>query len=80
MSRNHSAMMPPVSASGTPLKTIIAYFTELNVLNNSRKIRRKQIGTTSVSRFCAASRFSNWPPHAKGNIPAGRLICASTFF
>ena len=47
--RSQSATMPPVSPRGTALKTSNAYFTLLNVEKSSRKINRKQIGTTTVA-------------------------------
>ena len=46
MPRSHSASTPPVSASGTALKTSSASRTEPSARKSSRKIRRKQAGTT----------------------------------
>ena len=57
-SRTQRATIPPVSPSGTQVKTSSAYLTLLNVLNSSRKMRKKQTGTTMVRRSLAATRFS----------------------
>ncbi len=58
MSRSQSETMPPVRPSGTHVNTSSAYLTLLNVLNRSRKMRKKQTGTTMVRRSLAATRFS----------------------
>ena len=70
MSRSQRATMPPVNPSGTAVKTSSAYLTLLNVEKSRRKIRKKQIGTTTVSRCLAATRFSNCPPQTS-HWPAG---------
>ena len=64
MPRNQSETIPPVKAEGTPVNTTNAYFTELKALNRSKKIKKRQTGTTTVRRFLAAKRFSNCPPQS----------------
>ncbi len=49
-------------ASGTPENTMSECFTELNVANSSTKINSSDNGTTNMSRWRAAIRFSNCPP------------------
>ena len=61
MSRSHKATMPPVSASGTPVKTSSAYLTELKALNSSRKIRKKQSGTTRLRRCAGRDQVFKLP-------------------
>jgi len=57
--RNHKAMMPPVSASGTPLNTIRAYFTSLKLLvagdisAGTRETLMKQIDEANASDSAA---------------------------
>ena len=62
MPRSHSAKTPPVSASGTALNTSSASRAEPSAPNSSRKISTKHAGTTIISRWRAAARFSNCPP------------------
>ena len=45
------------------------------MLKSSRKIRKKQTGTTTVSRSRAATRFSNCPPQSS-QLPGGQLHLA----
>jgi hypothetical protein len=53
MSRSHSAAMPPVSASGTPLKTSSASFADPNVIISSAKINSRVSGVKSCKRLAA---------------------------
>ena len=62
MPRSQSAKMPPVRASGTALNTSSASRGEPRAEYSNRKIRKKQTGTTTISRRLAEARFSNCPP------------------
>ena len=64
ISRSHKAATPPVSASGTALNASSASRAEPSALNRSRKINAKHSGTTIISRWRAATKFSNCPPQA----------------
>lgn len=48
--RTHKEKNPPVNASGTPVKTRIAFFTVPNAANNKRNINNKAMGTTTHNR------------------------------
>lgn len=63
ISRSQSAAMPPVSASGTPLKTSSESFTFLNVAKSSAKMSASESGTTICNRFEAEMSYSKVPPH-----------------
>ena len=65
MPRSQRATTPPVSASGTQTKTIAACFASPKVAYSRPKISRKQIGTTTMSRARARSRFSKVPPQER---------------
>ena len=62
MPRNVSAATPPVSASGTPVKTIAASLAELNAMNSNPKIISSVTGTTTDSRLDADISCSKVPP------------------
>mgnify|MGYP006894100693 CR=1 FL=1 len=62
MPRAASASTPPVSASGTPLKTTSASRNEPNAMNSSARITASVSGTTSDSRWLAEANCSNVPP------------------
>jgi aryl-alcohol dehydrogenase-like predicted oxidoreductase len=51
-----------MSANGMLRMMSVACLTELNELNNSRKMDAIVIGTTMAKRFIARCWFSNWPP------------------
>jgi hypothetical protein len=63
--RIQSAMIPPVTANGTPVKIKIACFKDPNVRNSSEKISARAMGTTIINRALACCRFSNWPPQVR---------------
>jgi hypothetical protein len=62
MPRSHSAATPPVSASGTPLKTSAASFAEPKVMNSRPKMSSKDSGTTTCRRAAAEASCSKVPP------------------
>ena len=62
MPRSHSAMTPPVSASGTPLNTSAASFADPKVSSSSAKIITSVTGTSSVRRSVADCSCSKVPP------------------
>ena len=63
MSRNHKAMMPPVRASGTPVKTSSESRTLPKVMKSNEKIRMSAMGTTIFKRSDAEINCSKVPPH-----------------
>ena len=75
MPRSHRATMPPVSASGTPVNTSSAYLTELKVLNSSRKIRKKQSGTTTRQPLPRGDAGSRTARPSRASCPAGSFTC-----
>src|SRR6266568_1579289 len=77
MPRSQSAAIPPVRARGTALKTRSASRADPSALNNRRKIRRKQPGTTSIRRWRATEKFSNCPPQLR-KLPGASLTCSFT--
>ena len=75
--RNHRAATPPVSASGTAVKTSSAGRTAPKAACSNKKISAKQTGTTMASRWRAAVRFSNCPPQSS-HAPAGSFTSELT--
>ena len=76
MPRSQSAATPPVSASGTALKTSRASRGEPRAEYRRKEIERKQTGTTMERRCRARARFSNCPAHAS-QYPAGNVTRAT---
>ncbi len=62
MSLSHSAAMPPMAASGTPVKIISACPIWPKARYNSRRISANAAGTATNRRDLARSRFSKVPP------------------
>ncbi len=62
MPRSASATTPPVSAKGTPLKTMAASFADPNATNRSAKMIPSVTGTTTARRWLAEISCSNVPP------------------
>ena len=61
MWNTHSAMKPPIKASGTFTRMSKADFTEAKALKSNTKISNSEIGTTTLRRCMARSWFSNSP-------------------
>ena len=64
ISRNQSAAMPPVSASGTPLNTSAASLAEPKVSSNRPKISTMVSGTSNCRRAEADCNCSKVPPYS----------------
>ena len=62
--RSHRASTPPVSARGTPLKTISGVAAEPKTMNSRPKMISSTAGTTSCSRLLAEINCSNVPPYS----------------
>ena len=62
--RSHSASTPPVSASGTLLKTMAASLPEPKAMNSSPKIMISTTGTTTDNRLPAEINCSKVPPYS----------------
>ena len=63
-SRSHNAAIPPVSASGTPLKTSAASLAEPKVSSNRPKISTMVSGTSNCRRAEADCNCSKVPPYS----------------
>ena len=64
MSRIHRAIMPPLQANGTPVKTRTASIMLRYVRYNRLKINARANGATTINRWRALIKFSNCPPHS----------------
>ena len=60
--RISSAATPPVSASGTPEKTMALSFNDRKSANSRPKISASTTGTTSCNRLAAEISCSKVPP------------------
>ena len=65
MPRSHSATMPPVSASGTPLKTSSCVgAASRTLMNSSTKISSKRDRHHDGQALAAETSCSNCPPQS----------------
>ncbi|MNE92864.1 hypothetical protein D3C80_1906420 [compost metagenome] len=62
ISRNHSAITPPVRANGIPVNTSRPSLRLLNIMNSRANTSSKATGTTTCKRLAADCSCSNCPP------------------
>ena len=61
--RNCKAITPPTADNGTAIKIVNASATFPKAINNNNKIKNKAIGTATINRLEAFSKFLYCPPY-----------------